>query len=79
MVHQINTKKQKKITELIHNWSGTNGPVPDLIRDRYYTFHKIVHNMIHPIDHVLIQVNGAVVVLINGEILIQKTPSAIYR
>ena len=41
-------QETKKITELIHICSGANGPVPALLRARYYTFHNIVHNMNSP-------------------------------
>ena len=32
----------------MHIWSGANGPVPALLRARYYTFHNIVYNMNSP-------------------------------
>ena len=40
--------ESKKFSQLMHTWSGTDGPVPALLRARYFTFYNIVHNMNAP-------------------------------
>ena len=43
-----NFLQARKFCDLMQTWSGKKGPVPALVRARYYTFYNIVHNMNSP-------------------------------